>query len=52
MSCKSSKDGVCCSCGYAGEEETPCLAREDGVHCVHWYDGPEFLEDFEYAVGD
>ena len=21
------------------EEETPCLAREDRTHCVHWYDG-------------
>ena len=20
-------------------EETPCPMREDGTHCVHWYDG-------------
>lgn len=21
------------------DEETPCPKREDGVHCVHWWDG-------------
>jgi hypothetical protein len=42
-------DGVCCGCGYSGEEETPCPQRDDGVHCWHcrlrqrrasgyWYD--------------
>lgn len=31
--------GVCCSCGYAAEEETPCFEREDGTHCEHWWDG-------------
>jgi hypothetical protein len=30
--------GVCCSCGYSGEEETECQAREDKTHCVHWWD--------------
>ncbi len=34
------KDGVCCACGYDGEEETPCPKREDGTHCEHWWDGP------------
>lgn len=37
------KDGTCCSCGDTGEyndgEETPCPAREDKTHCVHWWDG-------------
>lgn len=33
-------NGTCCSCGYDGPEETPCLKREDGTHCVHWWDGP------------
>jgi hypothetical protein len=35
----SAQDGVCCGCGYAGEEEMPCAGREDGTHCVHWWDG-------------
>ena len=34
-------DGACCSCGYAGEEETPCPIQEDHVHCVHWWEGVE-----------
>jgi len=34
-------NGVCCSCGYAGEDETLCLSREDRTHCVHWWDGPD-----------
>jgi len=33
--------GRCCGCGYTGLEETPCPERKDGVHCVHWWDGPE-----------
>lgn len=33
-------DGVCCGCGYSGEEETPCETRDDHLHCVHWYEGP------------
>lgn len=32
-------DGICCSCSYSGEEETPCLKQEDGHHCIHWYEG-------------
>ena len=35
-------DGTCCSCGYSGADETPCLKREDGTHCEHWCDGPSF----------
>jgi len=31
--------GVCCNCGYHGQEETPCPEREDGTHCEHWWDG-------------
>jgi hypothetical protein len=34
-------NGECCSCGYDGAEETPCEARADGTHCVHWWDGLE-----------
>lgn len=33
-------DGVCCACLYQGEDETPCYAREDRTHCVHWWEGP------------
>lgn len=33
--------GRCCSCGYEGEEGTPCPVQEDGTHCEHWWDGPE-----------
>lgn len=36
-------NGACCSCGYDGEEETPCGAREDETHCEHWWDGPDAL---------
>lgn len=32
-------NGTCCACGYSGDEETPCLKREDGAHCEHWWDG-------------
>jgi hypothetical protein len=38
-------NGTCCSCGYSGGEETECPAREDKVHCNHWWDGPEEMED-------
>ena len=31
--------GVCCSCGYSGEEETECPKREDKTHCEHWWEG-------------
>jgi len=31
--------GKCCDCGYEGAEETTCPKREDGSHCVHWWDG-------------
>lgn len=30
------KEGVCCDCGYSGEERIPCTNREEGVHCEHW----------------
>lgn len=33
--------GKCCGCGYAGEDETPCHERDDGVHCECWWDGPD-----------
>lgn len=31
-------DGVCCACGYTGEEETPCKIHPSGDHCIHWWD--------------
>jgi len=34
-------NGTCCSCEYDGVEETKCLAREDQIHCVHWWEGTE-----------
>ncbi len=33
--------GTCCGCGYTDEDETPCTGRKDGIHCVHWWEGPE-----------
>lgn len=30
-------NGVCCSCGHSGEEETDCPVRGDRTHCVHWF---------------
>jgi len=33
--------GRCCTCGYDGEDETPCPLRVDATHCEHWWDGPE-----------
>ena len=35
------RNGVCCRCGYSGEEETDCPARGDHTHCVHWWEGPD-----------
>jgi hypothetical protein len=35
------KNGVCCSCGFSGEEETECSVRPDRTHCVHWWEGPD-----------
>jgi hypothetical protein len=35
------KDGVCCSCGYSGNEQTKCQKREDRTHCVHWWEVEE-----------
>lgn len=31
--------GKCCACGYDGEDETACSAREDGTHCRCWWEG-------------
>jgi len=32
-------NGICCDCGDIGlEEETACPVREDGIHCVHWWE--------------
>jgi hypothetical protein len=44
------KNGTCCSCGYDSDEETPCAKREDGSHCVYWWDGPGDYEIKEEAV--
>ena len=38
-------NGICCSCGYSGEEETKCPDREDQTHCYHWWDGPDKEEN-------
>jgi len=37
-------DGVCCSCGWASDEETECGDREDRTHCVHWWEGHDDAE--------
>lgn len=37
-------EGICCYCGYAGEEETACDVSPDKTHCVHWWDGKEKTE--------
>ena len=34
-------NGTCCSCGDSAPEETPCPKREEGTHCMHWWDGPD-----------
>jgi len=36
---EAEKGGTCCACGYSGQEETECTAREDKTHCNHWWDG-------------
>lgn len=41
---KYPRDGVCCGCGYTGHEETNCPGRDDGIHCVHWWDGNDDKE--------
>jgi SAM-dependent methyltransferase len=38
-------DGTCCDCKNSSAEETPCTAREDEIHCNHWWEGtPEESE--------
>ncbi len=37
-------NGICCSCGYSDDEETPCDQRDDRAHCEHWYEGPDVDE--------
>ena len=39
--------GVCCACGYAEPEESICPKMDDGVHCVHWWDGDEEVNNSE-----
>lgn len=39
-----SKSGRCCACGTEEPEESPCPASPDGIHCNHWWDGPETPE--------
>lgn len=34
-------NGVCCFCGFNGEEETECPDSMDKTHCEHWWDGPD-----------
>jgi hypothetical protein len=41
--------GRCCSCGYAEPDETPCPARGDEIHCVHWWDGPGDGEEVDWS---
>ena len=38
---KAAKPGVCCACGFSGEEETACLRRPDRQHCQHWWEGAD-----------
>ena len=33
------RDGTCCACGESDTEDQECHAREEGTHCVHWWDG-------------
>lgn len=44
--------GVCCSCGYAGLEETECPKRRDMTHCVHWWDGPGGIQQTINSDGE
>jgi hypothetical protein len=48
--------GTCCSCGHSGPDATPCFRRQDGVHCEHWWDGPEVCDtcagEGEYSLAD
>lgn len=40
--------GKCCAClqeAEDGEEESPCPARRDGIHCECWWDGPDKKEE-------
>lgn len=39
--------GRCCSCGYDGDLNEACAAREDGSHCHHWWDGPDVPDRVE-----
>ena len=43
MECQRTKSvyGICCVCGYDKPEQSDCEKRKDGIHCPHWWDGPE-----------
>lgn len=48
MKMREPKMGRCCNCGDEppyGTEETPCPKREDDIHCEHWWDGPEGMNE-------
>ncbi len=34
-------NGVCCACGFAGDEETDCLKTDNSTHCDHWFEAPD-----------
>lgn len=34
-------NGVCCFCGFSGDEEAVCPDSSDKNHCDHWFDGPD-----------
>jgi hypothetical protein len=38
---RSPVNGICCTCGFSGEEEALCPSWADGTHCRHWYNGPD-----------
>lgn len=40
-------NGICCSCGYGGEAETICMDRDDKIHCVHWWEGPDKEDEYD-----
>jgi hypothetical protein len=34
-------NGICCLCGFSGEEECECPDSSDKIHCEHWFEGPD-----------
>ena len=38
-------NGVCCACGYTGNEEITCPVRDPDSCCDCWWEGPTPMKE-------